>query len=230
MRNRRSEAQICLLNSPIGRILMKIYHLLLNYACPSLCGSCDSPISTNTAKMAMEPLRRKNPPQTHLHHHNHYRTSGDPRITKHQSITSQPTSISNSVPFSIIRYCARIATRSGLKTVFSPSAKSADQEQRTNRRPIHSVWYGHATTTPNVALPFSKIYDNKPVHEFGIEQFEKATVVTITPLMPCDLRGRDTESRLRRLKEIPVTIVPSDEDFDWREPADGEEVSGEEHA
>ena len=35
------------------------------------------------------------------------------------------------------------------------------------------------------------------------------------------------DSRRRSLKESAVTVVQRDEDLDWREPANGEEGSGE---
>ena len=179
--------------------------------------------------MAMEPLRRKKPTQTHPHHHMYYGNTKDPRLTKQHSVASQSISVSSSVPFSIVRYCARIAARSGLKAVFTPSTKPADRCEQTDTRPIHSGWYGRASMTPNEPLPPSKVPDNSHLHDTGIERwFEKAAVVNITPLIPCNSQGRGMESRRRSLKEVPVVVVQQDEDSDWREPADGEEASGEE--
>ncbi|CAF9941724.1 hypothetical protein IMSHALPRED_002866 [Imshaugia aleurites] len=178
--------------------------------------------------MAMEPLRRRKPAQTHPHPQIYYQNSENTRIKKRQPIASHSISISSSLPFSIARYCVRIAARSGFKAVFSPSAKPADEVHRTDGRPIHSVWYGHSTTTPDETLPPSEFYDTRPVHDTGVEQWVgKAAVVNITPLVPCDSRGRDMDSRRRSLKESPVTVVQREEDLDWRERADGEEGSGE---
>ena len=81
--------------------------------------------------------------------------------------------------------------------------------------------------TPDETLPPSHVYNNRPIHHTGIEQWaEKAAVVNITPLVPCDFQGRDMDSRQRRLTEVPVIIV---EDLDWREPGDGEEALEETH-
>lgn len=91
-----------------------------------------------------------------------------------------------------------------------------------NERPIHSVWYGHADMTPDETPPPSN------VHDAGVEQWiEKAAAVNITPLVLCDSRGKDVDSRRRGLEEIPVTVVQRDEELDGRELADGEEASGE---
>lgn len=178
----------------------------------------------------MEPLRRRIPTQTHPHHHHYYKSRKDTRITKHESILSQSIGITTSAPFSIVRYCARIAARSGLKAVFSPSAKHANRVEQTTEGPIHSVWYGHANMTPDETLPSSQVHENTPIHHTGIEQWvEKAVVVNITPLVPCDFQGRDVDSRRRRLAEVPVIIVQRDEDLDWREPGDEEEASEETH-
>ena len=183
--------------------------------------------------MATEPLRRKKPTQTHPHHYNYYNKK------------SQESRYSISVPFSIVRYCTRIANKSGLKAVFTLSASKSSVaatvttgrgDDHTHKRPIHSVWYGHANSidnnmTPNECLVSSKGLCDK--QDSGIEQWsEKAAVVTtITPLTPCDSRGsgRDTGSRRRRRKESPSTDVQEDEDSGWRESADGEEASEEKY-
>lgn len=106
--------------------------------------------------------------------------------------------------------------------MFSPSAKAAEREEQVNERPIHSVWYGRADMTPDETPPPSN------VHDTGIERWiEKAAAVNITPLVLCDSRGKDVDSRRRGLEEIPVTVVQRDEELDGREPADGEEAPGE---
>lgn len=187
--------------------------------------SCNSPILANTAKMAVEPLRRRKPTQTHPHHHSYYENCKDLRSTKHQSIASRSISITISVPLSIARYCTSIAARSGLKAVFSSSAKPADREEPMNERPIHSIWYGRANTAPDETPSPSKVDDNRPTHDTGIGQWkEKAAVVNITPLVLCDSQCKDLDSRRRSLKEMPVTMVQRDEDSDLREPADEEEA------
>ena len=166
----------------------------------------------------MEPLRRRKPAQTHPHHHHYYRSSKD---TKHQPSPFHYFSISNT---SIIRYCVKFA---GLKAVFRPTAKPADG----NDRPIHSVWYGHASVTPDDRPLPSAVYDHSPLGvEKSFEWIEKAAVASITPLVPCgDPRGRNGDLRRRSLEEIPVTVVQLDEDLERRESVDGKEVSGEMH-
>ncbi len=80
----------------------------------------------------------------------------------------------------------------------------------------------------NETLPPSQVHDDRPIHHTGMEQWvEKAVVVNMTPLVPCDFQGREMDSRRRRLIEVPVIIVQRDEDSDWRETGDGEEASEE---